>query len=160
MGAERLAAEERRHPDRSAVFPRLGDAETKRTLLVALLRGGDGADEDVARVLRSALADGDWRVRATAMLVATRLDAVSVWQDIRRMETPTTSREGLDGARRSILRAARKAVLAELAGEPLPAGEDEKARLARQLRDLLAGRPTERRDEIAEWIEGWLETPD
>ena len=48
IGEERLAAEERRRPDRSAVFARLGDAETKRGLLVALLRGGDGADEDVA----------------------------------------------------------------------------------------------------------------
>ena len=160
IGEERLAAEERRRPDRSAVFARLGDSETKRGLLVALLHGGEGADEEAAKVLRSALADADWRIRAAAMLIATRLGAVSVWQDIRRMEAPTTSREGLDGVQRSILRAARKAALAELAGEPLPAGEDEKTRLMRHLRNLLAGRPTEHRDEIAEWIESWLWTPD
>jgi hypothetical protein len=158
-GAERLAAAQRRHPDRSAVFPRLGNADMRREILVGLLAAGDGASEEVAGVLRAALADADWRVRAAAMLVAARLGAVAVWQDIRQMDLPGTGRGGLDRRRRSILRAARKAALAELAAEPLPPDQGDESRLARRLRDHLAGRRVDRSDEIGDWIESWLENP-
>jgi len=159
LGAERLAAEQRRHPGRSALFPRFGDAAARREVLIWLLRDGHGLNEEVARMLRSALVDSDWRVRVTAMLVAVRLRAVALWPEIRRIELPTTSRSGLDGGRRSLLRAARKAALAELAGEPALAGADDKSRLMARLRDALAGRSDGRPDDLRDWIESWLELP-
>lgn len=160
LGAERLAAERRRQPGRSALFPRLGDAERRREILVWLLRDAEGVNEDTAEVLRAALADEDWRVRAAAMLVAVRLGAVALWPDIRKMALPTSSRSGLDRARRSLLLAARKAALAELAGEPLPAGTDERARLSKRLRDVVAGRKGGRPDDGLDWIESLLELPE
>lgn len=159
LGAERLAAEQRRHPDRSALFPRFGDAAARREVLIWLLRDGHGFNEEVARMLRSALVDGDWRVRVTAMLVAVRLKAVALWPEVRRIELPTTSRSGLDGAGRSLLRAAHRAALAELAGAPALAGIDDKSRLIGRLRDSLAGRNDGRPDELRDWIESWLEPP-
>jgi hypothetical protein len=160
LGAERLAAERRRHPGRSALFPRLGDADRRREILAWLLRDAEGMNEDAAEVLRAALADEDWRVRAAAMLVAVRLGAAALWPDIRKMALPTSSRSGLDRVRRSLLLAARKAALAELAGEPLPAGTDDKARLAKRLRDVVAGRKREQPDDGIDWIASLLELPE
>ena len=159
LGAERLAAEQRRHPERSALFPRFGDAAARREVLIWLLRDGHDFNEEVAKMLRSALVDPDWQVRVTAMLVAVRLKAAALWPEIRRIELPATSRSGLDGAGRSLRRAARTAALAELAGEPAPAGTDDKSLLMARLRDALAGRSDGRPDELRDWIEGWLELP-
>lgn len=159
VGAERLAAEQRRRPDRSALFPRIGDAERRRATLIWLWKDGHPLNEDVARVLRSGLEDEDWKVRVTAMLVAVRLRAASLWPHVRRVELPTTSRSGLDSRQRSLLVAARKAALAELAGEPLPDGSDAKARLMRRLRDVVAGRKGDRPDDSLDWLETWLDLP-
>jgi hypothetical protein len=159
IGAERLAEERRRHPDRSALFPRLGDASARREILVWLLHDGHALNDEVIKVLRSGLADPDWQVRVTAMLVATRLKATSLWPDIRRMELPRTSRSGLDRRMQSLLRATRQAALAELAGEPHVAGPSDHARLMTHLRHVLAGEEGGVRDEAREWIEGWLRAP-
>jgi hypothetical protein len=159
LGAERLAAEQRRHPDRSALFQRSGDAAYRREVVVWLWRDGHSFNEDVAKVLRAAFVDSDWRVRVAAMLVAVRLKASALWPDVRRIDLPTTSRSGLDAARRSLLVAARKAALAELAGEPLPLGTDDKARLMRHLRDVVAGREGDRPDGSLDWLETWLDLP-
>ena len=158
-GAERLASEQRRRPDRSALFPRLGDAERRRATLIWLWKDGHPLNEDVAGVLRSGLEDEDWKVRVTAILVAVRLRAASLWPQVRRVELPTTSRSGLDSRQRSLLVAVRKAALAELAGEPLPDGPEEKAELMRRLRDLVAGREIDRPDDSLEWLETWLDLP-
>jgi hypothetical protein len=158
-GAERLESEQRRRPDRSALFPRLGDAARRRAVLVWLVLDGHEANDEVARVLRTALEDEDWRVRATAVIVAARLGAAAVWPAVRKAELPTNSRSGLDGAGRDLLRATRKAALAELAGEPVPAGADEKSRLMVRLRDALAGRDGGGPDEVRDWVESWLELP-
>lgn len=158
-GAERLAREQRRRPDRSALFPRLGDAPLRRATLIWLWKDGHPLNEDVARVLRSGLEDEDWKVRVTAMLVAVRLGAASLWPQVRGVELPTTSRSGLDSRQRSLLVTARKAALAELAGEPLPTGTDDKARLMRRLRDVVAGRKGDRPDPLLDWLETWLDLP-
>lgn len=157
IGTQRIEAEQRRHPDRSALFPRLGDAQVRRLILLGLLGERRGADEEVAKLLRAGLADVDWRVRVTAMLAAARLGAVALWQDIRHVELPSTGRSGLDRRHRSLLLATRKAALAELAGEPMPFGDDEQALLARKLRDALAGREADGGDDLADWIRAWLE---
>ncbi len=79
-GAERLAANQRRHPDRSAVFAHLGDAGTRRDTLIWLMRDGHGASPETVKVLRSGLADPDWRVRVTAMFLVARLKLQVLWQ--------------------------------------------------------------------------------
>ena len=110
IGAERLAASQRRRPDRSAVFAHLGDAGTRRETLLWLIRDGLGGSLETVKVLRSGLVDPDWRVRVTAMFVAARLNLKVLWQEVRQMESPTNGRSGLDVNGRSMLRAAREAI--------------------------------------------------
>lgn len=155
LGAERLAAKQRRHPQRSAVFAHLGNAEIRRQTLVWLMRDGHGGSPETLKALRSGLADSDWRVRVTAMFVTARLKLPVLWQEVRQAELPVTSRSGIDGRERSLLRAARKAMLSELAGEPLPQDESAEARLTRELRDAIAGRGAADH-EIGEWVNGWF----
>ncbi|WP_419694231.1 hypothetical protein ACN2CC_26495 [Mesorhizobium muleiense] len=156
IGAERLAEAQRWQPDRSALFPRLGDAGVRRDTLIWLMRDGHGASPDSIKVLRSGLSDPDWQVRVTAMFVAARLKVAVLWQEIRQMELPSTSRSGLDDRARSLLKATRKAVLADLAGEPLPGEDNDDARLMRQLRGALAGKAVDGRDDLRDWVENWL----
>ncbi|HEY1404607.1 MAG TPA: hypothetical protein VGB05_10805, partial [Pyrinomonadaceae bacterium] len=147
-GSARLREEKRRRPDRSILFPRLGDAHVRRQTLRWLMRDYHEANENILAVLRSGLVDKDWEVRASAMLAAVRLHATALGSDIRRVELPRTSREGPDETDRSILFAARKTVLAQLAGESPPAGASERDGLWRHLWRAVAGRPVEQYDRV------------
>jgi hypothetical protein len=119
VGGERLREEKERHPERSVLFPRLGDAHMRRQTLRWLIRDYRETNEHITAVLRSGLMDEDWEVRATAMLAAARLGARELVQDIRRLELPKTSRNGPDETDRTILFAARKIVLEVLAQDPV-----------------------------------------
>lgn len=156
IGAERLAAAGRRHPDRSAVFAHLGDAPDRCEILRWLLHDGHGGSSETVKLLRSGLTDADWRVRVTAMMVTGRLKLQGLWQEVRRTELPTTSRSGLDARGRSLLMAARKAVLSEIADESLPQDDSAHAVLMRELRDAIAGRNGAARGEVGEWVDGWV----
>ncbi len=61
VGTARLETLHKQHPDRSALFPRLGDAATRRAVLIALLDNDSGDEDDIAPVLRSGLVDDDWQ---------------------------------------------------------------------------------------------------
>lgn len=159
-GAEQLAAEQKRRPLHSVLFPRLGDAGTRREILLWLLHDQDQANEDIIKVLRTALEDADWKVRVTAMLVAARLRVQEVWLDIRRMELPATGRSGLDRRWRSLLGAMRKAALAELSAQPRPVPVDERSRLTLHLRSIVAGEDDGIHDEPYHWVNGWLRPPE
>jgi hypothetical protein len=155
-----LAEEQRRHPDRSALFPRLGDAHMRRQSLRWLIHDRREANEHIVTVLRSGLADEDWEVRATAMLAAARLGVSMLWSAIRHIEIPKTTRSGPDRADQSILFALRKAVMEHLEGKPLPSLAKDQAsgsstrNLASRddviwhLRRCIAGLPTDRHDRI------------
>jgi hypothetical protein len=56
-GAERLREEKQRYPDRSVLFPRLGDAHTRRQTLRWLIRDRKESNEHIEAVLRSGLVD-------------------------------------------------------------------------------------------------------
>jgi hypothetical protein len=159
VGAERLASEQRRHPDRSVVFPRLGDAGERREILLWLLHDSPEAPGDSEKVLRSALVDPDWEVRVTAMLVVARMGLSDLWLNVKRMELPATSRSGLDRRWRSVLSALKKAVLAELAAEPRPTADNERSRLMLHLRKLAAGENDGLQDELHHWVNGMLQLP-
>jgi hypothetical protein len=156
VGADQLLASQRRHPDRSAVFAHLGDAGTRRETLLWLIHDGHGSSPETVKVLRSGLVDPDWRVRVTAMFVAARLKLKVLWQEVRQMELPANSRCGLNANGRSLLRAARNAILSELAGEPLPDDDSARAQLMRELRDAVAGRDEIGSGEVSDWVSEWL----
>ena len=157
LGAERLAREQARHPERSAVFPRLGDANTRREVLLWLLHDAPEAPGDTVKALRSGLVDPDWQVRFTAMLVAARLRLAELWLDVKRAAPPPSGR--LERRFRSAFVGLRKAILAELAGEPRPAAADDRSRAALRLRRLVAGEGTGERDELSAWLDDLLRLP-
>ncbi|MFM5947713.1 MAG: hypothetical protein ACKOPM_00570 [Novosphingobium sp.] len=149
LGAERIAAERARRPGYSMLFTRLGDAETRRAMLLELLADGDGTDEETCAVLRSGLTDTDWRVRLTAMLVAVRLGASAVGPEVRALDF-TNAR--LDRRHRSALGAARKAAMAELARLPAATPTGEAAQFAVAMRNLVAGRDYSHPEPLLAWV--------
>jgi hypothetical protein len=120
-----LAQEKVRRPDRSVLFPLLGGASDRQQVLRWLIHDYPEANEHILAVLRSALVDQDWEVRATAMLAAARFKATSLIDLVRKVELPHTSREGLTADDRRLLRALRHAALLLLEGHTPP---DEPAR--------------------------------
>lgn len=122
-GAEQLDRERARHPDRSVLFPRIGDARSRRQMLRWLLFDRAGG-ENLTSILRAGLEDDDWEVRVTAMLVAARMGINELWREIKRIELPRTGRHGPNAGDRAILKALRKAALEHLAGDAMPAGPD------------------------------------
>jgi hypothetical protein len=118
-GIERLAREKKRHPERSALFPHLGTAAHRRQILRWLIHDRATLNDDTLGVLRSALDDPDWEVRATAVLAAARLGASPLAVAVRKVDLPKTSREGLDEDDRSLLRGFRDAAVALLSGTTL-----------------------------------------
>lgn len=160
VGAARLRQEKRRHPERSVLFPRLGDAHVRRQTLRWLIRDRRESNEHIEAMLRSGLADDDWEVRASAMLAAVRLGAAVVGQDVKRMPLPRTSREGPDETDRSILYASRKLAVASLAGERFEAGDrngDDRESLRRHLWRCMMGHSVERHDRIFLFINALTE---
>ena len=160
ISAERLREEKKRHPERSALFPHLGDAQVRRQTLRWLIRDRSEVNEHITAVFRSGLADEDWEVRATAMLAAVRLRAKELGGEIRRMDLPRTSRNGPDETDRTILFAARKIALeypaqdtAELQMPVNRAAMDEDQRKSKEailqhLRRCMVGLPVTQCDRV------------
>lgn len=117
---QQLAQEKARRPDRSVLFPRLGDASHRQQVLRWLIHDYAEANEHILAVLRSALEDKAWEVRATAMLAAARFKATSLINLVRKVELPHTSREGLTADDRRLLRALRHAAVLLLEGHAPP----------------------------------------
>jgi hypothetical protein len=160
IGAAHLHKEQQRHPERSVLFPHLGNAHIRRQTLRWLIHDYRGANEHITAVLRSGLVDEDWEVRATAMLAAARLGARELGSAVRRIEIPRTTRSGPDLADGSLLFDLRQAVLEHLEGKPLPeltkdqvSGSSTSSLASRDdvlwhLRRCVAGLPTDRHDRI------------
>lgn len=149
LGADRIESERRKRPDRSALFPRLGDAALRKAVLLELLADGGPADDDTCAVLRAGFVDRDWQVRIAAMLVAVRLKATAVGPALRAIELPTA---GLDRRHRSALRVAHKAALAELAALPMLTQVNPRTRLAAAMRNAVAGRACDHSEPLIEWV--------
>lgn len=136
----------------SSLFPNLSDAQMRRQIVRWFIRDYQEANEHMVTLLRSALDDPDWEVRVSAMLAVARLCAVELGKAVRKVELPRTSREGLDATDRRVLLAIRKAVLALLGGEPVPADlqkepETEQEMLSHLMR-CVAGEPTQWHERI------------
>jgi hypothetical protein len=159
-GAARLAAEERRHPDRSAAFAHLGDAELRRGILLQLLYDALPVNGEILKVLRAGLVDESWQVRLTAMLVTVRMNATALWQEVRQMALPGTGRGAPDYRHHSLMIGARKASLAELGGEPRVAARDERSQMMLHLRHVVAGEEDGIHDAARDWLELWIRAPE
>ncbi|MDJ0654903.1 MAG: hypothetical protein QNJ40_12150 [Xanthomonadales bacterium] len=158
-GAEQIAARQRRHPGRSALFEQLSSAEERREVLLWLLHDQADPAGDAVKVLRSGLADENWRVRVTAMLVAARMGCSDAWLDVRRMELPGSSERELDRHWRDLLRGLRAAVLDELSGAPVKPSSSDAAKKRNHLRRIVSADSTDPHDPVATWVQDWLARP-
>jgi hypothetical protein len=115
-----------------------------------LIRDRRESNEHIDGLLRAALGDEDWEVRASAMLAAVRLRATAVGADVKRMELPRTSREGPDEADRSILKALHSLAVDRLAGNPVntPEISPEQAELRRHVARCMLGQPVNDYDRV------------
>ena len=149
-GAAHLRREKHSHPDRSVLFSRIGDAHFRRQTVRWLIGDRRESNEEIDALLRSALADEDWEVRASAMLAAVRLGATAVGADVKRMKLPRTSSEGPDEADRSIVRALHELAVDRLAGNPLntPEISHERAELRRHVSRCMMGQPVDKHDRV------------
>ena len=93
---ERLHAERRAHPERSALFANLGHAEQKRQVLRWLIHDERESNASIDEVLRTAFDDPDPEVRITAVLAATRLGAVRVASLVAGIHFPESTVAGAD----------------------------------------------------------------
>lgn len=159
MAEENLQAlkqEKARHPERSVLFPLLGDASERRQILRWLIHDYTEANEHILAVLRTALKDKDWEVRATAMLAAARFKATSLRDLVRKVELPQTSREGLNADDRRLLRALRHASVLLLEGRTPPeeSTEFQDAREAARTHMLrcIAGLPVNSFDRVCAFV--------
>ena len=91
------------------------------------------------------------------MLVAARLGLAELWLDVKRAAPPPSGQ--LERRYRSAFVGLRKAILAELAGEPRPAAADDRSRAALRLRRLVAGEGRDDKDELGAWLDDLLRLP-
>ena len=147
-----LAREKARHPERSVLFPLLGDAPQRQQIICWLMHYYTEANEHILAVLHSALQDQDWTVRATAMLAAARFNATSLIALVRKIELPQTSRAGLDADDRRLLRALRKASVLLLEGHAVPdestEPQDEREAARSHMLRCVAGLPVSNFDRV------------
>jgi hypothetical protein len=146
LGSEWLREERRRRPGRSIIFEHTGDVRMRRQVLRWLVHERMEPNEHVLEILRSALEDRDWEVRATAMLTAGLLLARPLRSMVNRVELPDTRTPGVDRADRDLLLSARVAVLALLDGRIeethlSPEAERERPAHAALARILLGDMP-------------------
>jgi hypothetical protein len=128
-----LRARRAAHPGRSALFPGLGDARTRRQVVRWIGRQYRGATPGILEVLRAALDDKDWEVRASAMLVAARLGAAPLRSAVNDVALPTAHQHGLDERDARLLLAARQIAAAALNAATDP---DVAGAIRRQLPDV------------------------
>jgi hypothetical protein len=160
---QQLAQEKARRPDRSVLFPVLGDAVHRRQILRWLMHDYREANEHILAVLRSALEDQDWEVRATAMLAAARFKATTLIGLVRKVELPHTSREGLTADDRRLLRALRRAAVFLLEGRTPPEESTDppdtrEAAQAHMLR-CVAGLPVHTFDRVFLMVQSLTQPP-
>ena len=140
-GVRHLQALQTADPDRSALFPCIGDRHVRRQLVRRLIHDGTSFDADVLGTLRAALADEDWEVRASAMIAAVRLRYRELGLAIRKLDFPEPARTTDD---RSILHAMQQESLAILAGAESPA----RTPMLEHLRRVLRGETVQQHDRV------------
>ena len=147
---------ERRVWHRTAPFKDLGDARMRRQIVRWLCREYQEATPAIVDTLREALADADWEVRASAMIVAARLRAKPLRAVVRETPVPSPQQHGLSDRDVRVLVATR-IIAAESLASADPDDMDRAQVILRQLSDAprhlvrsALGLPVDQRD--ASWL--------
>ncbi|MCC7052832.1 MAG: hypothetical protein IT355_06155 [Gemmatimonadaceae bacterium] len=91
-----LRAARAARPGHSILFPDLGDATVRRQVVRWMASEYDAPTPGILEVLRTALADQDWEVRASAIIAAARLHAITLRSAVREADLPSAGQFGLD----------------------------------------------------------------
>jgi hypothetical protein len=144
------------HLGRSAQFKDLGDARMRRQIVRWLGREYQEATPAISETLRSALADADWEVRVSAIIVSARLRAKTLRSAVRETVLPSPHQHGLS-ERDVRLLVATRIIAAESLASADPDDMDRAQVILRQLSDAprhlvrsVLGMPVEQRD--AAWL--------
>jgi hypothetical protein len=131
------------HPHKSAIFLLAGSPNNKLQILRWLAHDRRQSNDYIEAVLRTALEDPDWEVRVTALMVAARLRAGSLVNDVARTRLPEDTADGVNVDERHMLRTIQLCAIELLQGAevPLPADSapDTKAAMRAHLLRCLAG---------------------
>ena len=133
------------HPDQSAIFLLAGNSYNKLQVLRWLAHDRRQSNEHIEAVLRTALEDPDWEVRVTALMVAARLRASSLMDDVARARLPEDTADGVNVDERRMLRTIQLCAIELLQGAEVPplvdSAPDSKAAMRAHLLRCLAGEP-------------------
>ena len=134
----RVASESRERrkwlPSRSVAFKDLGDARMRRQIVRWLGRDYQEANPKILETLQSALADADWEVRASAILVSARIRAKPLRSVVRETVLPSAQQHGLTERDIRVLVASRIIASESLASAD-PDDMDRAQVILRQLSD-------------------------
>jgi hypothetical protein len=133
------------NPDKSAIFLLAGSTRRKLQILRWLAHDRRQSNECIEAVLRTAFDDPEWEVRVTALVVAARLRASGLVDDVARTRLPEDTAEGINVDERRMLRTLQLCAIELLQGVDVPplseARPTTKATMRDHLLRCLAGAP-------------------
>lgn len=130
----RDARERRSWLRRSVAFKDQGDARMRRQIIRWLGREYHEATPNIVDTLRAALADADWEVRASAIIVSARIRAQTLHGVVRATALPAANEHGLSDRDIRVLVASR-IIAAESLASANPDDMDRAQVILRQLSD-------------------------
>ncbi|WP_223164719.1 formylglycine-generating enzyme family protein [Massilia mucilaginosa] len=133
------------NPDQSLIFLLAGSTYNKLQILRWLGHDRRASNADIDAVLRTALADPDWEVRLTALVVAARLRANQLLDQVATTALPQESADGVNTDERRMLRTIQLYAIELLQGAAVPAPSEAppntRALMHDHLLRCLAGDP-------------------
>lgn len=139
------------HPSESALFLLAGSTHNRLQILRWLAHDRQASNAGIDAVLRTALADPDWEVRVTAVVVAARLQAAHLLRDVAHVALPSGTADGLNGDERQMLRTILLCAIERLQGAPVPAASaappHTRDLMHAHLLRCLAGAPVQHHDQ-------------
>jgi hypothetical protein len=131
--------------DKSAIFLLAGSINNKLQILRWFAHDRRQSNEYIEAVLRTALEDSDWEVRVTALMVAARLRASSLVDDVIRTQLPEDTADGINVDERRMLRTIQLCAIELLQGAEVPppadSAPDTKAAMRAHLLRCLTREP-------------------
>jgi hypothetical protein len=145
-----LAQWKRENPDKSAVFLLAGSAAARAQVLRWLAHTRTAGNEHIDAVLRTALDDGDWEVRMTAIVLAGRLRARAVADAVRAARLPQDTADGVNQDERRMLLTFLSCALELMQGADVPPMSreppDTRERMHAHVLRCIAGEPVAHRE--------------
>jgi hypothetical protein len=133
------------HPELSAIFLLSGSTHNKLQVLRWLAHDRARSNPHIDAVLRTALQDADWEVRATALIVAARLRARELLREVLGTRLPEDTADGINADERRMLRTIQLCAAELLQGSEVPppadSAPDTRAAMHAHLLRCLAGEP-------------------